>query len=104
MRGICGLYNYDQRDDMTMPDGQVTVNHAEFGNSWKSSHTCDEDMPMSGILDDVCHTGLYYHKYAEETCQILKSGEIQFPILLFGAARRANFKTTAQISSLNRFP
>ncbi|XP_053307563.1 IgGFc-binding protein [Spea bombifrons] len=33
--GLCGNYNKNPKDDLTMKDGKVTTNVVQFGNSWK---------------------------------------------------------------------
>ena len=73
---MCGVFNYDQRDDLSMQNGEITVNSAEFGNSWKTDSKCTKDMPLTGLINDACHTSSHYHREAEEACQAMQSGLI----------------------------
>lgn len=41
MCGLCGDYNGNPGNDFTKPDGNVTTNVNDFGNSWKTEE--DED-------------------------------------------------------------
>lgn len=41
MCGLCGDYNGKPDNDFTKPDGSVTTNVNDFGNSWKTEE--DED-------------------------------------------------------------
>lgn len=35
--GMCGNFNSDPADDKALPDGTLTQNDNEFGNSWKEA-------------------------------------------------------------------
>ena len=74
VRGLCGVFNYDVRDDLTMAEGQVTVNAAEFGNSWKAGHACEKDAPLLPTSTGGCKVNLNFHKEAERACKIFKNG------------------------------
>lgn len=41
MCGLCGDYNGNPGNDFTKPDGSMTTNVNDFGNSWKTEE--DED-------------------------------------------------------------
>ncbi|XP_069497528.1 IgGFc-binding protein-like [Ambystoma mexicanum] len=69
LRGMCGNYNGDRKDDKAKPDGMLARNDAEFGNSWRaniSSTGCEED---SGVISntDNC-TNL---QAIQEQCRII---------------------------------
>ncbi|KAJ1132104.1 hypothetical protein NDU88_010434 [Pleurodeles waltl] len=47
LRGMCGNYNGDGRDDKLKPDGTMARNDTEFGNSWRA------DISSPGCVDDA---------------------------------------------------
>ncbi|KAJ1132105.1 hypothetical protein NDU88_010434 [Pleurodeles waltl] len=47
VRGMCGNYNGNPKDDKAKPDGTLARNDAEFGNSWKA------DIHSAGCMDDT---------------------------------------------------
>ncbi|KAJ8683257.1 hypothetical protein QAD02_019049 [Eretmocerus hayati] len=49
MDGICGDCNGEQRDEMKMPNGEVTTDSQKFGNSWQVSDSVLTEFDNIGI-------------------------------------------------------
>ncbi|XP_065430748.1 IgGFc-binding protein-like [Chrysemys picta bellii] len=88
--GLCGNFNGDKGDELTMKDGRVAPNATAFGQSWRVAETpdcteadkgcfCNAGFLLSGdrcvpVAQCGCvHQGRYYRKreefYASASCQ-----------------------------------
>ncbi|XP_069497601.1 IgGFc-binding protein-like [Ambystoma mexicanum] len=70
LRGMCGNFNGNSKDDKSMPDGRLARNDAEFGNSWRadiSSPGCQEGENTGGGGNETC-TNL---ETVQQMCSIL---------------------------------
>ena len=68
--GLCGVYNLNQLDDFTLPNKVTSLNVAEFGNSWKTGVTCDDDIANTGMAVDACVLATHYQEYATGVCEV----------------------------------
>ncbi|XP_067949762.1 kielin/chordin-like protein [Watersipora subatra] len=74
--GLCGNFNDNQKDELTLRDGTVVNSHSRFGDSWKV-----EGSQCSAVTTDVnpCDVAGYdVKKKAIEQCAILQ-GEVFAP-------------------------
>lgn len=61
LMGLCGLFNYNEKDDMTNPAGMVVDNVKQFADAWTLppspealcvSHTCKPEVTLEAM--DIC--------------------------------------------------
>ncbi|XP_022654007.1 hemocytin-like isoform X2 [Varroa destructor] len=61
LMGLCGLFNYNEKDDMTNPAGMVIDNVKQFADAWTLppspgalcvSHTCKPEVTLEAM--DIC--------------------------------------------------
>ena len=78
--GLCGVYNLNQHDDLTLPSGVTTTCVSTFGRSWKTGINCEENV-STGMAVDACVLATGYQKHATEVCSVLKSGEYQISVV-----------------------
>ncbi|XP_071447163.1 hemocytin-like [Hetaerina americana] len=70
IRGLCGNYNDNERDDFQTPSGGISeVSPMVFGDSWKMQEYC----PESFEVKDTCVTHPNRKVWALQKCGILKS-------------------------------
>ena len=51
LRGLCGTFDRNSRNDYVTPDGMMASTTAEFGNSWKLSKQTCRDVPNDNPVD-----------------------------------------------------
>jgi hypothetical protein len=54
LKGLCGTHDGNSMNDLTMPDGSISVSSTEFGNSWKEAGVTCSDIPEAEIVPDPC--------------------------------------------------
>ncbi|XP_033106905.1 IgGFc-binding protein-like [Anneissia japonica] len=68
--GLCGNYNGDGSDDFTLPDGDIALNEAEFGNGW--IYNREECTTVEVVLPHPCNlTTPEYLNMAEASCSVI---------------------------------
>uniref|UniRef100_H2ZP84 VWFD domain-containing protein n=1 Tax=Ciona savignyi TaxID=51511 RepID=H2ZP84_CIOSA len=72
LEGLCGVYNLNQADDYRTPTSAITINVAEFGNSWKTDISCSSNQVSTGISVDACVIATSYLTHANVMCSVLK--------------------------------
>ncbi|XP_062907004.1 SCO-spondin [Mobula hypostoma] len=74
VRGLCGTYNWNQRDDFLTPLGDIETTPSAFIHKFGSPLGCPEGNPLTL---DPCNTFAQRREFAEETCQFLWSEVFQ---------------------------
>uniref|UniRef100_H2ZP85 VWFD domain-containing protein n=1 Tax=Ciona savignyi TaxID=51511 RepID=H2ZP85_CIOSA len=77
LEGLCGVYNLNQADDYRTPTSAITINVAEFGNSWKTDISCSSNQVSTGISVDACVIATSYLTHANVMCSVLKLGAFE---------------------------
>lgn len=74
--GLCGNYNGDQKDDMTMENGETTKNEEKFGESWKVAAIPGCSSFCKGKLCNTCSKAMKNKYKKQKYCGIIadKSG------------------------------
>ncbi|NXD88272.1 SSPO protein, partial [Halcyon senegalensis] len=74
VRGLCGTYNWDQRDEFTTPVGDVETVVSAFANKYRVSGDC----PVIGpVPPEPCDTFAGRRELAETACAILRGPAFQ---------------------------
>ncbi|KAM3961249.1 LOW QUALITY PROTEIN: hemolectin [Aphomia sociella] len=70
VKGLCGNYNSDLRDDFQTPSGGGIAESSAliFADSWKLKPTCPKAQPVT----DYCKQRPERNEWAESTCGVLK--------------------------------
>lgn len=71
MKGLCGTFNNNQKDDFLTPEGDVEQSIIPFANKWKASEKCDDTSEKDII--HPCSTNVQNKATAEKLCGKLKS-------------------------------
>ncbi|KAJ8031643.1 IgGFc-binding protein [Holothuria leucospilota] len=90
--GLCGTCNRNRKDEFTLPNGELALTAAEFGNAWATdARECVDDPPeppceedseaereafdlcsvLTSVIDPVCPDGMVYDpcgSACQETC------------------------------------
>ncbi|KAK4875849.1 hypothetical protein RN001_012271 [Aquatica leii] len=69
-KGLCGVFNQNQRDDFLTPDGDIEHDPIPFANKWKTEETC-QDVAHT-IQKNPCSVNIHKLPIATENCQIIK--------------------------------
>lgn len=63
VNGLCGLFDFNKDNDKSKPDGTVTSNTQEFGDSWNAGNElCKARMCPKHVLTkakDICESFKY---------------------------------------------
>lgn len=76
VRGLCGTYSWDQRDDFTTPAGDVEVGVAAFADAYRVSSDCPAPGPLP---PDPCDAFAARRELAEAACAVLHGPAFQVP-------------------------
>ncbi|NXG20800.1 SSPO protein, partial [Grallaria varia] len=68
VRGLCGTFNGDQRDEFLTPEGDVELGVAAFANAFRAAGACPALGP--GIANP-CDSSPGSWERAEATCAVL---------------------------------
>nr|XP_022914475.1 IgGFc-binding protein-like [Onthophagus taurus] len=71
VNGLLGTFTKSQDDDFLMPNGVITKDSTEFGNSWKVPGSCKDE--YTGPVEHPCVANPNRKAKAEESCAALKS-------------------------------
>lgn len=74
VRGLCGTYNWDQRDDFATPAGDVEVGVTAFANKYRVSTDCPV---LSPVPFEPCSTYAPRRELAAAACAILHGVSFQ---------------------------
>lgn len=70
LKGLCGTFNENQRDDFTTPEGDVETSVPSFANQWKTDEVCqdveDKEVPHP------CKSNSHNKAAAEKYCAKIK--------------------------------
>ncbi|KAJ8313790.1 hypothetical protein KUTeg_008351 [Tegillarca granosa] len=69
--GLCGTFDYNQKNDFKTLQGIVETDVNAFGNQWKTVQTC-ANMPV-GQVTNPCDSNAQQHEQAKKYCSYLKS-------------------------------
>ncbi|NWV01445.1 SSPO protein, partial [Upupa epops] len=75
VRGLCGTYNWEQRDEFTTPAGDVETDVAAFANKYRVPGDCP--VPLGTGAGDTCDTFVGQRELAEAACAILRGPAFQ---------------------------
>ncbi|XP_056642321.1 hemocytin [Diorhabda sublineata] len=70
-RGLCGTFNYNQKDDFLTPQDDIEQSVIAFANKWKTTETCP-DLPEV-VLTHPCDRNIHRRGEAEQYCMKIKS-------------------------------
>ncbi|KAF1428409.1 SCO-spondin, partial [Spheniscus humboldti] len=74
VRGLCGTYNWNQRDEFTTPAGDVETGVAAFANKYRASGDC----PVLGPFPlEPCGAFAGRRELAEAACAVLHGPAFQ---------------------------
>nr|XP_040018790.1 mucin-5B-like [Gasterosteus aculeatus aculeatus] len=68
LRGLCGDFNDEQRNDFMTPNGLIEGTAGTFVNTWKTKTSCSD---VTNILGDPCLLSIDKEKYAKNWCAFL---------------------------------
>ncbi|CAL8263592.1 unnamed protein product [Merluccius merluccius] len=72
--GLCGDFNNFPQDDLRMPNGQISLSEASFGNSWQVvNHSHALSCRHGEDVDPCKEAGYQARKGANGRCKVLKS-------------------------------
>ncbi|NXK48314.1 SSPO protein, partial [Chauna torquata] len=74
VRGLCGTYNWDQRDEFATPAGDVEAGVAAFANKYRVSGDCPV---LSPVPFEPCSTYALRRELAAAACAVLHSVPFQ---------------------------
>lgn len=74
VRGLCGTYNWDQRDDFATPVGDVEVSVTAFANKYRVSTDCPA---LGPVPFEPCSTYAPRRELAATACAILHGASFQ---------------------------
>ncbi|NXH09073.1 SSPO protein, partial [Loxia leucoptera] len=74
VRGLCGTFNGDQRDEFTTPEGDVEPGVAAFANAFRAAGACPALGPG---IPDPCAGFPGIRERAEAACAVLMGPAFQ---------------------------
>jgi hypothetical protein len=69
MRGMCGNFNQQTRDDFWTPKGDIAANANDFGDEWGTGECLFPNTPM--VLSAPCDVHRNYKVKARESCEVM---------------------------------
>ncbi|XP_072040242.1 IgGFc-binding protein-like [Amphiura filiformis] len=81
VQGLCGLFNLDNADDWTKPDGQLATSPNEFGNSWvyEEIEVCDQECTPATCEENPCENNPERSQMASVLCMFLDGTDSEGP-------------------------
>ena len=73
IKGLCGTFNENQRDDLTTPEGDVEQSVMAFANKWKTREVCQDVSLLEP--NHPCQVNAHNRAEAEKYCQPIR-GEL----------------------------
>lgn len=71
VKGLCGTFNLNQKDDFLTPEGDVEQTALAFANKWKTREFCDDVSTKEP--EHPCKANMQNKDTAETYCSKLKS-------------------------------
>lgn len=71
VHGLCGTYNQNLGDDLTLPNGLTTVDVTKFGNEWGTDRKCCITKKSSL---NACGISSEFRRESTKACGALASG------------------------------
>lgn len=71
VKGLCGTFNGNQKDDFLTPEGDVEQDPAAFANKWKTKEVCDN--VESKVSSHPCEQHVQNRAAAERHCANITS-------------------------------
>jgi len=83
--GLCGTYDFNQKNDFKTKQGDIETNTNAFGNRWKTVPTC-KDVALNAS-NDPCAENVNRRNQSAQYCDYLKGGlfacKILFSVFIF---------------------
>ncbi|KAL4222951.1 Mucin-5B [Mactra antiquata] len=74
-KGLCGTYDFNQKNDFRTKEGDIETNINAFGNRWKTVPTCT-DVPIN-VTGHPCDENVNRRNQSEQYCNYLKGDVFQ---------------------------
>ncbi|WAR09836.1 SSPO-like protein [Mya arenaria] len=72
-QGLCGTYDFNQRNDFKTKEGDIETMPSAFGNRWKTVPTCKD----AGPVVNPCDTNVNRKNQSAQYCEYLRSDVFQ---------------------------
>jgi integrin beta 3 len=69
--GLCGTYDFNQKNDFKTMQGDIETNINAFGNRWKTVPTC-QNVPLNAT-GNPCDENINRKNQSAQYCNYLKS-------------------------------
>lgn len=76
LKGLCGTFNSNQKDDFLTPDGNIEIDVNKFAAKWKTDSLCTEELQNIDTKDS-CDINPQKKETSENLCSLLKSDIFQ---------------------------
>lgn len=70
LKGLCGTFNGNQKDDFLTPEGDIEQNPVSFANKWKTKESCGSDVAEE---KNPCDVNVQNKVEAEKYCSHITS-------------------------------
>lgn len=70
--GLCGTFDYNQKNEFLTKDGDIETDTNSFGNRFKAIASCRDEVPGANT-DSPCESNAQNKAYALQYCAVLKS-------------------------------
>ncbi len=76
LKGLCGTFNENQRDDLRTLEGDIEESVPAFANGWKTSETC-QDADDLGQPPHPCDVNPHHRAKAQKACSKIRDALFQ---------------------------